>query len=102
MAESMSESPTAIEILDAIERKGFALTLEVRGTSQKWVTGKNLFMGMNDPHGLRVRDACGPLSIEMPLRVGGVLSWEGEAGERLDNHTQALRHTIKAGKVRRQ
>lgn len=97
----MTGAPSALEILQSLERAGFALTLEARGTAQKWITGKNLFMGLTDPKGLCVRDAYGMVAIEVPLRAGACLVWVGADGEQLASLSQALRATILSGKVRR-
>jgi hypothetical protein len=32
-------------MLEQIESCGYSVTLEMRGTAHKWVTGKNLFIG---------------------------------------------------------
>jgi len=95
------DRPSALAILETIEARGYSLTLELRGTAQKWVTGRNLFMGICAPSGLHVRNAYGPISIEMPLRVAADLNWHGASGEQLADHAQALRNTIRSGKVRR-
>jgi hypothetical protein len=97
----MTALPSAKEILDAIEGKGYALTLELRGTAHKWVSGKNLFMGITDSNGMRVRDAYGPVAVEMSLRVGSNLNWTAESGAQVSDHTQALRNTVQRGSVRR-
>lgn len=97
----MNSSPTAVELLESVEREGFSLTLELRGTSRKWITGKNLFMGVVDRYGVSVRDAYGPVVMEIPLRVGQCLVWVDAHGERLSSLTKALRNTIVSGRVRR-
>ena len=93
--------PSAIELLDAIENKGFALTLEARGTAQKWVTGRNLFMGVTCPNGLTLRDAYGTVAVEIPLRAGYKLDWTTDEGGPAATLAQALRTTVKRGSVRR-
>lgn len=92
---------SALELLNTIESKGFALTLEEKGTAQKWVTGKNLFMGLVDPNGLLVRNAYGPVAMEMPLRVSSRLNWQTDTGSIAANASEALRNTVKHGLVRR-
>lgn len=98
---SANQGPSAVEMLDAIEGKGFALTLEARGTSQKWITGKNLFMGIENRHGIAVRNAYGPVALEIPLRLGDKLNWTALDGSQVDSLSQALRNTVKRGLVRR-
>lgn len=97
----MSHQPSALAILECVEAKGYSLTLERLPTKQKWITGKNLFMGICAPGGLTVRDAYGAFLIEMPLRVGDGLDWVDETGAHVPDYTQALKNTIKRGKVRR-
>lgn len=98
---SEAKEPSSAEILDAIEGKGYALTLEARRTAQKWVTGKNLFMGIVGPDGTAVRNAYGEVALEVPLRVGQKLNWYSEDGRQVANLSQALRNTVKRGLVRR-
>jgi hypothetical protein len=80
---------------------GYEVTLEVRGTAQKWVTGKNLFLGARERGGLALRDSYGLVAVEVDLQAGRCLVWQGAAGEQASTHGQALRNTIMAGKVRR-
>ncbi len=95
------QGPSAIEILQTIEDKGFRLTLEERGTAQKWVTGRNLFLGLLDPHGMTVRDAYGRVSVEIPLAVRDMLLWMADDGTELVALDQALANTIRLGRIRR-
>lgn len=97
----MSDLPSALEILVSVETKGYSLTLERLPTSKKWITGKNLFMGICAPDGLTVRDAYGVFLVEMPLHVGDGLDWVDETGAHVSDYSQALKNTIKRGKVRR-
>jgi hypothetical protein len=96
-----TKPPSALDLLNTIEGKGCALTLEARGTAQKWVTGQNLFMGLQDRCGLTIRNAYGPISIEMPLHVRNKLDWQAEDGTQVTGLPQALIITVKRGLVRR-
>lgn len=97
----ISAQPSALELLTAIESKGFTLTLDVRTTPQKWITGKNLFMGITGENGVPVRGAYGPIVLEMPLRVAAKLKWELGDGSQTSSHLEAFRNTVKSGLVRR-
>ncbi len=93
--------PSAIDLLDAIEARGFALTLELRCTAKKWASGQNLFLGLLGANGLPVRNAYGAIEIEMPRRVGDRLAWAADDGQRATTLSQALRITLRRGLVRR-
>lgn len=95
------QPPTAQDLLHQVESNGYEVTLELRGTAQKWVTGKNLFIGACERGGLTLRDAYGPVSLELDLQAGRCLRWQSEDGEQATTHGQALRNAIMAGKVRR-
>ncbi|WP_342133630.1 hypothetical protein [Hydrogenophaga sp. OTU3427] len=95
------ELPTAQALLQQVQAHGYVVTLELRGTAQKWVSGKNLFMGARESGGLTLCDLYGPVAVELDLQAGRCLRWQSEAGERAANHSQALCNAILAGKVRR-
>ena len=95
------QSPSAHALLAQVQALGYSVTLELRGTTQKWVNGKNLFIGACTPGGLDLRDAYGPVPLEIDLQAGRCLRWQSETGEQAQTHSQALRNAIMAGKVRR-
>lgn len=97
----MRAQPTALELMADIEAKGYALTLDARTTAQKWVTGRNLFMGITGPGGVSVRNAYGPIAIELPLRAGHALDWTAADGGYVASYSEALRDTVKRGAIRR-
>jgi len=88
-------------MLEQIESGGYSVTLEMRGTAHKWVTGKNLFIGACERGGLTLRDSYGPVAVEVDLKASACLLWQTEDGEQARTHGQALRNAIMAGKVRR-
>lgn len=100
-ASSSPVLPSAQDLLHLVESVGYEVTLEVRGTAQKWVTGKNLFLGACERGGLTLRDGYGPVAVEVDLQAGRCLLWQSPAGEQARTHGQALRNAIMAGKVRR-
>lgn len=98
---SSTAQPTALALLQQVESLGYSVSLELGGTAHKWVTGKNLFVGACAPGGLTLRDSYGPVRIEVDLRAAGCLLWQSQGGEQARTHSEALRNTIMAGKVRR-
>ena len=101
LVDAVVEHPSTKELLSAIESKGFRLTLELRGTAQKWVTGKNYFMGLTGPNGLAVSNAYGPIEFECPRAIDKQLVWVTEGNGNVASASEALVLAIRGGRIRR-